>query len=796
MLDKSGLLILITVIYISGLAAFFTGLDVWIAVGVLILLSALVVKNIVSGKAAILAFIVFILAFLNCHLRIKDFDELALITPQNNAIITGTISSNLTTNDPIKTKFYFDVENIKLENSTEQSLKAKTIVSISDENAHFKKLEIGDRASIKGNLYLPARATNPSQFNYAKYLRNKHVYTTFYGKDDCFEKISSPQNLRWKFLQKLNLIKLKILNIHTKYIKSPNIEVIGGIIFGDDAVNPPDEIKTSFVNSGLFHILSASGMNVALIFGLCFFILQKLRVSYRLSIGAGMLVVLVYTCMTGFPPSILRASLAMEFVLLGKLIDRQSNTLALLFFVALLMLLYNPATINDLGFKLSFIVTFGLILMCGPICDLLNKKLPPIVSDTICIPFIAQLWIIPIQMYYFNTFATYSLFANIAMMPVFTITSFGGFASFSVALIPVVGDKLVFLISYITNLSASALIWVSDFFSNMPHSLVATFKPTLFQIFVYYSSLFGWFYCFVDRGKNKKVLYTAVFATLLLIISLVPIKRDDCEVIFFDVGNADMALIKSPKNQYFMVDTGKIPFNSTNSQAKTIAGKYLKDRGIKKINTVVLTHYDSDHAGGFVHFAEDFKIGNIILNRYNHDSGLYKEIFETINLKKLNFTIAKNNQKIFSEKDFEIRVFQAEKSEKISDNETSIITLLSYKDKNLLFMGDAGVLAYSEIKNILPKNVEIIKIGHHGAKDTIDEKMIKNLNLDTAVLSVGQNNYRHPHFSTVISLKQNNIPTYRTDTLGAIKTLFKKQQKEPEYLYFNLDTEKFVPITR
>ena len=161
------------------------------------------------------------------------------------------------------------------------------------------------------------------------------------GESETIKIISHPKEFRWIFLQFLNTQKEIILKKHSKYIKSPNIEIIGGIVLGDEAVKPPEEVKTSFIHSGLYHMLAASGMNVALIFGISFFILRKLRVNYAISIVIGMFLVLIYSCMTGFPPSLVRATIMLEFVLLGKLINRKANTFALLFLAGLILLLYN-----------------------------------------------------------------------------------------------------------------------------------------------------------------------------------------------------------------------------------------------------------------------------------------------------------------------------------------------------------------------------------------------------------------------------------------------------------------------
>ena len=101
-------------------------------------------------------------------------------------------------------------------------------------------------------------------------------------------------------------------------------------------------------------------MNVAFIFSFWFFILKFLCVPYKPRVFSGMLVVILYTFMTGLGASVIRAALMLLFVLAGKLIDRDTHSVSLLSLVAVLMLIYNPAYINDVSFQLSFMVTFGL----------------------------------------------------------------------------------------------------------------------------------------------------------------------------------------------------------------------------------------------------------------------------------------------------------------------------------------------------------------------------------------------------------------------------------------------------
>ena len=297
---------------------------------------------------------------INSSLKIKYFDDLSCL--QNNFVTINadviTIPSN---NLKDKTSFYAKVKNVQYNNEFRDNVKAKILVSVIDKSGSASKIKIGDNLKLSGILKQPKEAKNPFQFDYAKYLRLKNTFTLLYV-EDSWSINNHSDKLKGKILRKLNDKRTQIINIHAKNIKSPMLEVLGGIIFGDDAVNPDEETKTSFINSGIFHILAASGMNVTLIFGIWFFCARNLRLNYKISIITGILLILFYTCMTGFGPPVIRASVMLTLVLTGKLIDRTTSTMSILFIVAFLMLAYNPFMLFDIGFQLSFIVTFALIL--------------------------------------------------------------------------------------------------------------------------------------------------------------------------------------------------------------------------------------------------------------------------------------------------------------------------------------------------------------------------------------------------------------------------------------------------
>lgn len=715
-------------------------------------------KKYISYKYILLWVFIFYLGFFNSYFRIKNSDSLLEIAPQKGTI-TGQIVSIPNSNSSDKTNFFFKVREFNNE-----KISGKTLVTLSEENGDFSDFNIGDTYKIEGKLRAPFKASNPSQFDYAKYLRNFSVYTTFYADKENSTEIKEPLTPKWKFQQGLNNVRNRIISTHARYLKSPNLEILGGIVFGDDAVAPPDYIKTSFVNSGLLHILAASGMNVAFIYGFWYFILRRLRMPFKFTVISGMAVVVLYTLMTGLGPSVIRAALMLLFILAGKLIDRDAHSVSLLSLVAALMLLYNPAYINDVGFQLSFLVTFGLLITADAVIKPFKElKIPEWLTAGVLIPIIAQIWVAPVQMFYFNTFSTYSVLANITIMPFLSIISFGGFVSSVLAIFTPIAKYVCFISDFILKYLLDALVWISNFYSNLPHSLLSTTHPSVCQILFYYVIILYITYMLKNGFTKKGIVWTFVMIAILC-FSTINIPNKNLEIISFDVQNADAFLVKTPQNKYFIIDTGKSAYKSGTSQAKVIMVKYLKDRGIKNIEGMIITHFDNDHSGGAVDLINNLNVKNVYINSYSNKSYTSINIYKTLKEKKIQTHLAKNNDVIYTENNITFKTFKADMKD---DNENSIITLVKYKDFETLFTGDAGVEAFNAVKDNIPHNVEVLKVGHHGARGVVDEEMLKYLNSKVSIISTGLNNFGHPNKGTLDILRKTAI--YRTDKNNSIK---------------------------
>lgn len=777
MFQKTQYTIVLTLMYMLGIFSFFKECEIWASIIVLFVTIYLLFTHKIKKFYVLLLVTIFIFGIFYTDYKMKEDDLLNSLAPAK-VTLSGQVASIPTSLHSDRTKFFLNVKHV--DTGFEQyETKSKTYVTISDKKENYQKIKVEDELKIKANLRIPQDATNPAQFSYRNYLKNFNTFTTAYVTENGWEITSSPKDFKSKFIQNLNILRQKIIAKHNKIIKSPNIEILGGIVFGDDAISPPEDIKDSFIHSGLMHILAASGLNVALIFGIWFFIFSKLRIHYKSGITVGIFLILFYTMMTGLGPPVLRAALMLTFALIGKLIDRDADNVALLLLVAAIILIYNPAYLFDVGFQLSFVVTLGLLKFCPLIAEK-TKNIPQSIAGAVYVPLVAQLMVAPIQMYYFNTFALYSLFANIASLPFVSVISFLGFTSSILAMLPKFPPIVISIFDYAMNPILTALVAISNFFANLPNSLLTTTQCNSYQIIIYYV-LVVILYLWLKNGFTRKTVITFISVLIFLLFTTISFKNDNLEAIFFNVGNADAILVKTPENKYTVIDTAHSPYLGGFSQAKAIVYEYLKDNGIKELEYLIITHYDSDHAGGAVELIKLIKIKNIILNSEKYGTELAEKIETNAKEKGINIIYAKTPV-TYPYKDGAMQVF-SELNTKDSNN-SSINTIFSKNGRTMLFTGDAELKITKNFN--LPENIDVLKIAHHGAVHTTDNDFLNSKHVKIAVLSTGPNRYGHPAFETILNLQNSNVQVLRTDTHNAIKTVI----TDNEIKTFSFDNKK------
>lgn len=655
--------IIFTSVFTAGVSAFL--LKSIIAFGCILFVSAILgcIKKHLSIKTAIAILIIFFSAYYYTDFRTPKPNMLYSIAPTQVELQGHVISLPRSTSNPDTSKFEFIIEQYKQPNTTIwQNTNTKTLLYLKNTENSSMPVAIGDNLNITATIKKPYQATNPSEFDYSEYLKNKNIFITSFSETKDIKNIEKPTKITWAFLQKCNSITENIVKEHSKNLKQPLPELLSSIVFGKTAIDISDNIIKDFTSSGLIHLLAASGLNVALIYGIWLFIMRRFNAPFKSTVISGLILTLIYSVMTGLPPSIQRAEIMLCFILIGKLFNRQADNLALISLVCALLLIINPYNATDVGFQLSFAVSLGLIVCMPALSEKISAsfpKVPDYLTGAIFVPIVAQLWASPIIIYHFNTFAIYSVIANILVVPFIGILSFIGFISSIFSLIPIIGSYICLWADKLLEPLLNLLLMVSNYFSSQPDAIKHLPSPTIAGLLITYALILFLTAQIKNNFEKKWLNYISIgLIAALTFITFYKPHTEELRVMFFDVGEGDSILITTPLNKTFLIDTGRTGFNGY-SKAKSAIIPYLRKKGIESIDGLILTHPDSDHIGGALSILQDFRVQKVYNNGVkDHITETYTNTINYINKNHINYSEVQNGEIIYREKDLKITAFK------------------------------------------------------------------------------------------------------------------------------------------
>ncbi|GFE70126.1 ComEC/Rec2 family competence protein [Chroococcus sp. FPU101] len=522
--------------------------------------------------------------------------------------ITGKAlsESRQTTNQKIQ--FWLAPQEVTSSHLINQSVSGKLYVTL----GLSEKLVIHTNQviTIQGLLYLPKSSSNPNSFDFKAYLHRQGAFAGLKGL-----KLIELQEPPWG----LWLIRQRIVNALQKGLGESYGSILGSIVIGRQAVDLPIEVREAFIKAGLAHVFAASGFQVALLLGIVIRLTRALTPRKQLMIGIFVLV--FYVGLTGLQPSILRASLMGAGALIGMILNRKTYPLGSLLLAGTILLLFNPLWIWDLGFQLSFLATFGLIVTL-PILLRWFDWLPPTIATIITLPLAASIWTFPLLIYTFSSVVTYGVLVNIITAPLITIISFGGMFSAAMSLIyPALGSAIAFLFYYLIHFLLQTVL----FFNHLPASAYAIGKlPLSLMLFIYLIMILVWLNSWFRR-------YWILICLFLLTITIITVSysRLSLEQITVLSSSSEPIIIIQNRGQVIVI-------NGEEAEAvKYTLIPFLTQQGINQIDYVISVNSDANWSIMSKSILLKNKINVSQNNSFNLDN--LKLSFPTPNLFQLQF---------------------------------------------------------------------------------------------------------------------------------------------------------------
>ena len=580
-------------------------------------------------------------------------------------------------------------------------------------DANKKELIPGDDILFNGEI---KDISNFSDFDYKTYMKSHNIFKTIYAKDIKFIRHNHD----------LYYLRYKISEIY-RSLDYNQFVYFNSLILGNNLLD--NDLKDNVNLLGISYMFVVSGFHISL---LAYFI-DKLLNRVKNQLIKDILIdsiLTIYLIFTLFSLGILRAVLSHILKDINKHKNYYLTRLDIISFTFLIVLMINPLYIFRTSFKFSFITSFFIIIAHDLITTknkLLNKYLITILCFASTLPLVVNmngyvnllsLIISPILLMYL-TYIVMPLLVLLLINPNFYNLFKAPFNLFS------------FVISKLSSIN-NLLIHVKEL------------NPIF--IIIFYLLLF---YTLVEIEEKKSFKKRFIF--LIYISSLILLNKNYISYVsMINVSQGDSFLVND-NNKYLVID-------SYNSNIE-----YIEKENVKEIDTMIITHSDNDHIGSALELAKRHYINNLYFNYYE-TSDIAKEL--TKYAKRTRY-LKKGDIVYFGKNRIDV-LGPIKESDNINNN--SLVFILNFKGKKILFTGDSEL---EEEMDIYDKNydVDIVKIAHHGSKTSTSDYFMNHVSFDTALISVGENNkYNHPDIETINKLKGKEI--YMTKDMNSVKIYF------------------------
>ena len=641
---------------------------------------------------------------------------------------------------------------------TGQLKNKKFIIYINKNNN--KLFKYGDLIKIQGEYSSPQTARNYKGFDYSKYLKILKIYGIIKIEE---ANLLKENDLNFVLIS-INNLKQKMIDHANKNMPQKTANLLLGLLIGQKD-NIQEDIIKSFRTANLSHILAVSGAHTSyIILGLTY-IITKSKAPRRIGYIITIIILLVFIIITGASYSVIRACIMSIITISAKLFYKKENFFISICVSLFIILIQNTFAINDIGLKLSFLGTIGIIVFNKNITEFFIRiKIKENIAKVLSLTFSAQLMIMPITILNFNTFSLTFFISNILASPILGIIIILGFIAIFVSFVLNPISKILF---FVLNLFLELLIFISEIVTKIPGSSILVKTPNLVSVITYYILILFINYFFIIKKNpirrfQKKIIKICtiknikriikIIARIFLIISfltmLVRVINPTLKIYFIDVGQGDCTLIITPKGKKILIDGGE--------GKNEILLPYLLDRGINKIDYIIISHFDSDHCNGLIEVMEKIKVGKVIVSKQPGESEEYRNILEIIKRKNIEAYVVKAQDRITIEKDLYINILNPAGKLEFNDlNNNAMVAKLIYKNFSMLFTGDiekAEENIAQKYKNNLKST--ILKVAHHGSKTSTNEEFLKYVEPQIALIGVGENNkFGHPNQQTIGKLK-------------------------------------------
>lgn len=634
---------------------------------------------------------------------------------------------------------------------------------------------MGSTVLMEGKFYAFTHATNPGEFDAADYYRIMGQQGRLM-KSKCLAQSSEFSAFREGLYQCRTYLSLLL----RACCPERTADIMAAMLLGEKGALD-EEIKSLYQQNGIIHILAISGLHLSLLGMGLYGIGRRLRLPDMVNIILSIALMYCYGSMVGMGVSIIRALIMFGMKLSAGLFKRTYDMLTAMMTAALLILVQQPLYLTHSGFLFSF----GAICAIGflpAVSTCLPSRYKPVKALA------AGLWVavftLPVHLCFYYQFPPYSVFLNLLVIPCMGAVLLSGIAA-------VAAGMLSLSLGRIASLPGTAILLFyekcCDFCGKLPGRQWIAGCPAQWQV-VLFCGLIALAVFFAVKRRKRQFAAGIVLAVTVLCLRF----SMGLEITVLDVGQGDCIYLSEGKNRHYLIDGGSSDKSDVDEYQIV---PFLKYRGVSGLDAVFVTHPDSDHENGIRGMLENYeengiRVGMLALPDVAEESKNenYLTLQSLAEDRGIPVRFVHEGQQIGGGSLAFLCIHPAEGYLCGDANAYSTVLALTYGRFSALFTGDLEGEGESLVmerlaqmqtgtERILPEGFTLLKVAHHGSRNSTPEKFLELTDPRIALISAGRDNsYGHPHRETMERLAERGCRVYQTPESGAVTIRVKRDR--------------------
>lgn len=580
-------------------------------------------------------------------------------------------------------------------------------------------LTVGQPIVAPLRLHAATGFRNPGTFDYSAYLAREGIRVIATVRAESIMPLDDPAP-PWPVR-----VKREAVAAIGRALPPASAALLGGLLLGDRSGLPPD-IDEAFRRAGVYHVLAVSGFNVALLATSVWALCSLARVGRRLAAIIAIVVVIGFALVVGPQPSVLRAAVMAVLVLAAVLLERDPSITNSLALAALAILAVRPGDLFDPGFQLSFAATLGIVIAPLP---------RGVVLGALGASAAAQLAVLPITLVHFNQLSTVGLVANLGVVPLAGAATVMGLVAVTCSFISEAVAAVAFDAVWPVLLALRGIVALA---AAVPGAVVHLPAPSVFAVATYVGGL--------ALLVARRWRVAAILLAVALGAGAWPLVRPPdprLRVTVLDVGQGDAIVAETPDGRAILIDAGSGGPRRLDAGERVVA-PFLWNRGFLRLAGAVVTHDDSDHAGGMPAVRRLLRVDE----RWTGlDPPAAARAFGGVLVAALP-RLATGGRR----------------------NDSGLVVRIEVGQVSFLLAADIEMARERELVGSgLPLAATVLKVAHHGSRSSTTAEFLRAVRPAVAVISVGpRNGYGHPDPGVLARLTEAGARIYRTDRDGAV----------------------------